>query len=129
MRLELVGDRRRGRRAGDSTSPRLMSISSASVSVTDWPATASVEVAVDGDDALHLRSLPDGSTRTAVARRDPPPTIVPAKPRKSRFGRLTHCTGMRNGTLVRRLPAISHRFQVLEQRRPVYHGVFGARAR
>ena len=33
-----------------------------------------------------------------------PQTMVPEKPRKSRFGRLTHCTGMRNGRAERLSP-------------------------
>ena len=51
--LEPLADLRRRRRA--IMSPRLMSISSSSVSVTDIGACAIVEVAVPGDDALHAR--------------------------------------------------------------------------
>ncbi len=45
-------------------------------------------------------SRADGSTRTLSPGLTAPLTIVPAKPRKSRFGRLTHCTGSRNGARV-----------------------------
>ncbi len=40
-------------------------------------------------------------TRTLSPRRIVPLAIVPAKPRKSWFGRLTHCTGRRNGLVCR----------------------------
>jgi hypothetical protein len=86
-----------GASAAASTSPRLTSISSASVTVTDSPANGLGEVAVDGDDALDRRRL----ARRHDPHRSPgctvPPTIAPEKPRKSRSGRFTHCTGMRNG--------------------------------
>ena len=49
--LELVGRRSTGSLAAQRTSPRLISTSSSRVTVTDWPATALVEIAVIGDDA------------------------------------------------------------------------------
>jgi hypothetical protein len=42
-------------------------------------------------------SRPGGQGLDLVAGRMTPEAIWPEKPRKSRFGRLTHCTGMRNG--------------------------------
>ena len=85
-----------------STSPRLTSISSSSVSVTDWPATArSRSPSMVTMRATRL-SRPDGTTRIFSPWLTVPLTIVPAKPRKSRFGRLTHCTGRRNGWCCRR---------------------------
>ncbi len=46
-------------------------------------------------------SLPDAATTTLSPSRIDPDTTVPEKPRKSRFGRFTHCTGKRNGFSVR----------------------------
>jgi hypothetical protein len=79
-----------------NTSPRLTSISSSSVSVMDWPATATSRSPSIVTSRATLLSRPDGSTRTFSPGRIVPLTIVPAKPRKSRLGRLTHCTGRRN---------------------------------
>ena len=76
-----------GRPAAAITSPRLTSISSASVSVTDCPATASSRSPSMRDDARDPALAPGG--QHADARRPGatmPLTIVPAKPRKSRFG-------------------------------------------
>ena len=41
--------------------------------------------------------VPAGRTRIGSPGWIEPPTMRPEKPRKSRSGRLTHCTGMRNG--------------------------------
>ena len=41
--------------------------------------------------------MPEGAITTGSPARIVPLAIVPAKPRKSRLGRLTHCTGIRNG--------------------------------
>ena len=41
---------------------------------------------------------PEGMIFTASPGRTVPRAMRPAKPRKSRFGRFTHCTGMRNGS-------------------------------
>ena len=46
---------------------------------------------------LTVEVIPEGSTRTASPILTVPAQIKPDKPRKSRFGRLTHCTGIRNG--------------------------------
>jgi hypothetical protein len=80
-----------------NTSPRLTSISSSSVSVIDWPATASARSPSIVTSRVTLLSRPDGSTRTLSPGFTVPLTTVPANPRKSRLGRLTHCTGSRNG--------------------------------
>ena len=64
-----------------STSPRLTSISSASVSVTDWPATASSRSPSQRDDARRPSARrPGGQHADTVAGPDRPPTIVPAEP-------------------------------------------------
>ena len=63
------------------------------------------------DGALRPEFGDDDRDRRAPMR---PLGIVPAKPRKSRCGRLTHCTGMRNGAL-RRSSSTSTRFEMLEQ--------------
>ena len=42
-------------------------------------------------------STPEGSTLTRCPTFTEPEAIVPEKPRKSRFGRLTYCTGKRIG--------------------------------
>ena len=60
--------------------------------------------------------------------RTAPPTTRPEKPRKSRSGRLTHCTGIRNGpscTVV----LDDHGLQVAHQRRAVVPGRVRARCR
>ena len=87
------------------TSPRLQSISSASVERDRLAGDRLVEIAVHRDDA---RDRAFRARRQHARPRRPdwiaPLTIVPAKPRKSRFGRFTHCTGMRNGRVPRRRP-------------------------
>ena len=50
-----------------------------------------------------------------------PPTMVPEKPRKSRLGRFTHCTGMRNGLPPSAVVDIDG-FEMVQQRRPVIPG-------
>jgi hypothetical protein len=62
VRGELVGHLG-GRVGGEITSPREMSISSASVSVTDWPATACAQVAAAVTMRATVLSRPDGCTR------------------------------------------------------------------
>ena len=49
----------------------------------------------NSDDSVLV--LPEGSTRTISPGFTDPLAICPAKPRKSRLGRFTHCTGRRNG--------------------------------
>ena len=44
--------------------------------------------------------VPAGSTRIGSPGRMVPPTMRPENPRKSRLGRFTHCTGMRNGSVA-----------------------------
>ena len=52
--------------------------------------------------ALRATRLPcPTAAPSPVAGLHVPPAIRPEKPRKSRFGRLTHCTGMRNGASPR----------------------------
>ncbi len=90
-----------GESAATSMSPRLMSISSVSVIVIDWPATACSRSPSRVTMRATVLSLPEGSTRRRSPVRTDPPTMRPEKPRKSRFGRFTHCTGMRNGPFGR----------------------------
>ena len=79
-RLELVGDAAAAHPAAASTSPRLTSISSSSVSVMDWPATADVEIAVHGDDAARPCSRgPTAAREPSSPGRTVPLTIVPAE--------------------------------------------------
>ena len=57
--------------------------------------------------------------RTASPGLTTPAEIRPLKPRKSRFGRLTHCTGMQNGLgLVGCGDIELDRLQVIDQGRP-----------
>ena len=46
---------------------------------------------------LTVLVLPEGSERSSSPGLTVPVAIWPEKPRKSRLGRLTHCTGMRKG--------------------------------
>ena len=56
---------------------------------------------------------PDEATTIGSPRLIRPPAIVPAKPRKSRCGRLTHCTGRRNGAF-RRSSSTSIAFEMVD---------------
>ena len=51
--------------------------------------------------ARRVLSRPEAATTISSPGATAPLAIVPAKPRKSRCGRLTHCTGMRKGALRR----------------------------
>ena len=109
VRLELVGDfgerdpprpaRRRGSRRSRPSS----------VSVIDWPATARVEIAVHRDDA---RDRAFAARRAARATSSPGThRAADDRARRSRgnrdSGRLTHCTGRRNGPRRRPRSSIS----------------------
>ena len=89
-----------------------------------------LEFAAGADDRPDLRTR----ARTAAPRSRRrglalPLAIVPEKPRKSRFGRLTHCTGMRNGAAARSSPT-STVSRCSSRCGPSYHGVrAAARAR
>ena len=48
-----------------------------------------------------VEDWPEPATVTASPGRTVPAATVPQKPRKSRSGRLTHCTGSRNGSAPR----------------------------
>ena len=76
-----------GSSAATITSPRLMSISSASVERDRLAGDGLVEVAVERDDArdgARPARRQDAHARRPAGRA--PPTMVPEKPRKSRFG-------------------------------------------
>ena len=91
-----TGRRIRAARGVRSRSPRAMSSSSSKVRVTASPARratsapSKVTISLTRD----ARTEPD---HAPFARRHAPDTIVPENPRNSPFGRLTHCTGKRNG--------------------------------
>ena len=103
-------------------SPRLTSTSSASVTVTAWGANASSSspsyVTID---FTRLR-LPDGSTITSSPLRRMPDATVPAKPRKSRLGRMTYCTGNRRSVRLRSL-AMWTVSRWSSSGGPEYHGI------
>ena len=104
-------------------SPRLQSTSSVKVSVTDWPAVATAR----SPSAVTIRAtvvlLPEGEMRTASPGRTWPPAIWPAKPRKSRSGRFTHCTGIRKGPAARRSSSTCTVSRCGISAGPVYQGV------
>jgi hypothetical protein len=63
---------------------------------------------------------PDGSTTISSPGVAPPLKILPLKSRKSELGRLTHCTGMRNGLPGRRrMPAFFADSQLLWTESPI----------
>ena len=67
--------------------------------------------------------LPDGKTRMESPGAIRPAAIWPAKPRKSRSGRLTHCTGRRKGAAARRSASISTVSRCSIRVGPAYQGV------
>ena len=60
-------------------------------------------------------SLPDEATTIRSPGLTLPEATVPENPRKSRFGRLTHCTGKRNGLSSSALLDVQA-LEMLEQR-------------
>src|SRR3546814_10951940 len=74
-----------------------------------------------------LEVLPDGSTRTTSPGRTVPLFTNPEKPRKSRLGRLTHCTAIRNGAAASRSLSSGTVSRCSISAGPVYQGVFGER--
>ena len=91
--------------------------------MTDWPATTSARSPSKVTIRSTVLSVPAGTTRTRSPGRTVPPTIWPEKPRKSRSGRFTHCTGMR------KLPCCSSSSISTVSRwpmsvGPLYQGVF-----
>jgi len=100
-----------------------MSISSLSVMVIDWPATACFRSPSWVTMRATVLSRPDGNTRTRSPGFTTPPTMRPEKPRKSRFGRLTHCTGMRKGPRCTRSLSISTVSRCSISVGPPYQGV------
>ena len=79
-------------------SPRLESISSSSVSVTDCNANASFNSPSNVTMLFTRLFFRDGSETISSPVRTIPEAIVPANPRKSRFGRTTSCTGNRRSS-------------------------------
>ena len=74
-------------------------------------------------DFTRLRLL-DGSTMISSPWRITPEATVPQKPRKSRFGRLTYCTGKRRSIRLRSeaMCTVSRRCISVA---PWYQGMFG----
>jgi len=105
-------------------SPRLESISSSSVSVTDCGAKASVSSPSNVTMLFTRLFFRDGRLITSSPCRMMPEAIVPEKPRKSRFGRSTSCTGKRKSSRLRSEPmyTVSSSGSSGE---PVYQGMFG----
>src|SRR3546814_3269731 len=69
--------------------------------------------------------LPLGRMRTESPGAMRPLAICPAKPRKSRFGRLTHWTGRRKDFVSSALAPTSTASRCSISAGPLYHGVFG----
>ena len=113
------------RRRAAITSPRLMSISSASIEHHRLARDRDIDRSPSAAErrARCVERRPDGNTTTASPGFTLPAATVPAKPRKSRpaslrSGRCTHCTGRRKPPSA--CAALDlHRFQVFEQRRAV----------
>ncbi|MNC43133.1 hypothetical protein D3C75_919810 [compost metagenome] len=57
-----------------------------------------------------------------------PAATLPAKPRKSRFGRFTHCTGMRNGARLARLSSSGALSRCSSRLGPWYQGMLALRS-
>ncbi len=68
-------------------------------------------------------SRPEGCTRMRSPGRRLPLASRPQKPRKSRLGRLTHCTGRRSAPACRRVSSISVVSRKPISVGPVYQGV------
>src|ERR1035441_3109189 len=83
-----------------SMSPRLTSISSSRQTATDMGANASSSSPSQVTMDLTRLVRPEGSTVTGSPLRTTPEASVPAKPRKSRLGRMTYCTGKRRSVVL-----------------------------
>ena len=103
-------------------SPRLISISSSRQTVTDMGAKASSRSPSQVTMDFTRLVRPEGSTVTASPRRTTPEASVPAKPRKSRLGRMTYCTGKRRSVrlMSRAMGTVS---RCSSSAGPSYHGV------
>ena len=100
-----------------------MSISSARVRVIDCPATAIGRSPLAVTMRVMRLSRPEGWARIASPGLTMPLEIVPEKPRKSRSGRLTHCTGMRNTSFCCRVSSSSTDSRKAISVGPWYQGV------
>ena len=92
--------------------------------MTDWPAVATSRSPSSVTTRVTVLVLPEGSTRTASPGLTVPLAMSPEKPRKSRFGRFTHCTGMRNGRAASAAVLTSTVSRCPIKVGPEYHGVF-----
>ena len=110
-----------------SVSPREQSTSSASVSATESGGRASPRSPSKVTICLTVVVRRDGSTITRSPGFTQPLATVPANPRKSRFGRFTHCTGKRKSIWFRRPPSgtVSRCSSSVG---PEYHGVCALRS-
>src|SRR5690606_29255405 len=72
---------------------------------------------------LTLLVLPEGTTRTVSPGAISPLVIKPEKPRKSRLGRFTHCTGIRKLRACAAMPSISTVSRCWIRLGPSYQGV------
>src|SRR5690606_1846676 len=70
-----------------------------------------------------LLFLPEGKTWIASPLFTTPEAMVPQKPRKSRLGRLTYCTGKRK-SLTFLSPAICTFSRICIKVSPLYQGIF-----
>ncbi len=107
------------------TEPRDTSTSSASVSVTDCPAIASSRSPFMVTMRETVLVLPDGTIRTGSPGFTVPDAMRPEKPRKSRLGRLTHCTGMVKDRPCAAVPDSSTFSRCSISAGPLYQGVLG----
>jgi len=99
------------------------------VSVTDWPATARSRSPSKETIRVTVVSRPDGLITTRSPDCTDPPTIIPANPRKSWCGRLTHWTGIRNGPRCSRSSSISTVSRYSSGDGPPYQGIRALRDR
>ena len=76
---------------------------------------------------LTVEVLPPGSTRIVSPGLTVPEEINPENPRKSRFGRFTHCTGIRNGSSWLAVTSSSTVSRCEISVGPPYQGVFSER--
>ena len=112
-----------GRLSGcTSISPRETSISSSSVSVTDCGGKAYSSSPSYVTMLFTLEVFPEGSAMTVSPLRTIPDATLPQKPRKSRFGRSTYCTGKRKSVKLWSL-SICTVSRKSSKEIPLYHGV------
>ena len=90
--------------------------------MTDCPDRASCRSPSKVETVVTCVVRADGMTLIESPGRTVPLVMSPEKPRKSRFGRLTHCTGMRNGCSSS-FCSMATSSRCLSSVGPEYHGV------